>query len=292
MYDEELGKLTKQNVRIKWPHEAKNFTPWLSENLEQLSFALGFHLESLEVEKKAGPYKADILAQCAQDGCRAIIENQLAKANLQHLGQLVTYIAQLKAHHGVWVATGFNRTILNAIRMLNNRWPDSIGVFAVKLSLYRSKQGHFVPIFEVVGHPKLWEDPIAREFWAFSKSSNKASPVPVFDYGSSMRRGRFLIHEARLRVTQFFGANFVRVYVTGARNEPENEVFQRIGQVRESLASEFDRTELLAGPNPRFTTQFKVNSHEKRNWNRMAGWLDCQQMRYDRVLRNCLKSDY
>ncbi|MYC95454.1 MAG: hypothetical protein F4X14_10830 [Caldilineaceae bacterium SB0661_bin_32] len=288
MYDEELGRLKKRNVKKKWPHEAKNFTPWLSDNLELLSSALGFNLESPQVEKTAGPYRADILAHNAHDGRRTIIENQLARANLQHLGQLLAYIAHLKARYGVWVATGFNRTIRKAIRMLNRHWPDSTGVFAVKLGLYESGNGHFVPNLEIVEHPAWWNDPIALEFWTSFSSLRQSALAGILDSGSSMRRSRFPIEEAKLRVTQYFGASFVRVYVTGARNEAENDVFPRLNKYRESLNREFDKSELLAGPNPRFTTQCKVNSHERRNWNRMVDWLDNQRMRYERVLRNCL----
>lgn len=292
MYDEKLGRLTKLNVRNKWPHEAKNFTPWLSESLQQLSSVLGLSLECPQEEESAGPYKADILAQCTPDGRRAIVENQLARADLQHLGQLVTYVAELKAHYGVWVATSFNRSILNAIRMLNSRLPDSSGFFAVKLGLYGSRNGHLVPIFEIVEHPQWWQDPIARGFWGTFSSLRQTAPVPFFDSGSSMRRSRFPIDEASLRVTQYFAASFVRVYVTGARNEAEKEVFPRIERFRESLLGELDKSELLAGPNPRLTTQFKVNSHERRNWNRMVCWLDSQRMRYESVLRNCPKCEH
>ncbi len=41
----ELGSLEEVDLRQAWPHEARSFTPWLSENLEILSSVIGIPLE-------------------------------------------------------------------------------------------------------------------------------------------------------------------------------------------------------------------------------------------------------
>lgn len=40
-----LGRLVRVDAREIWQHEAHHFTPWLSQNIERLSEALGVELE-------------------------------------------------------------------------------------------------------------------------------------------------------------------------------------------------------------------------------------------------------
>ncbi len=288
MHDVTLGRLTKTNVRKKWPNEAGNFTPWLATNLDQLSCLLGIDLQFVAREKSAGPYRADILARRSWGNGLVIIENQLEKADLRHLGQLVAYAASLKAQDGVWIATKFNGALRSAIGMLNSQWPESAGFFSVKLSLFESEDGHFQPILDVVKHPKWWRDPLAVKFWTYFDARRPKGSDTTIDGSSSKRRRRFFVEGADLIVTQFFRADCVRVYITGNKGELDCNVFERIKPYRSSLLEELDGSELLAGRNPRFTTEFQVNSHSEENWDKMVDWLDSQRITYERVLRSTL----
>ena len=51
-----LDKLKKVELRDVWPHEAFDFTRWLSEepNLAILSSAVGIELELIETESSVG----------------------------------------------------------------------------------------------------------------------------------------------------------------------------------------------------------------------------------------------
>ena len=120
MYDSELGKLLKVPEREKWRDEEKDFSPWLEENLDQLSSVLDIDLDFVGREVHVGPYKADVLAQNARNGDLIVIENQLTRADPRHLGQLFTYVARLEARCGVWIAPNYWDTNLTAIRLLNN----------------------------------------------------------------------------------------------------------------------------------------------------------------------------
>ena len=48
----EFGRLEPVDLRTAWRHEALNFTPWLAENLDRLSQAVGIEmsLEDTEVQ--------------------------------------------------------------------------------------------------------------------------------------------------------------------------------------------------------------------------------------------------
>ena len=284
MYDKEFGKLTELSVREKWPDEEVDFTPWLAVNLDRLSSVVGLNLEFLESEKKAGRYQADTWARVRGKGGRVVVENQLDPANLQHLGQLVTYVSELKADYGVWIATRFNGTIRRALRTLNKHWPDSKGFFAVRLRLFCGGEGNHLPTLDVIEYPTGWSDPLARKFWDFYSDRLQGPLAPSFDDNSTMRRRRLPVKEANLRVTQYFMGNAVRVYVTGNAKEPDNEVFPRIMPFRRRIFDEVDRSDFLAGDNPRCTSEFRVLSHNKRNWDPMVRWLDGQGKRYVTIL--------
>lgn len=74
------------NIREVWPGEAKDFTPWLADNLETLSAHLeisDLELESSEVDGPGGR-RLDILAKDA-DGRNWAVENQYGEADHDHL---------------------------------------------------------------------------------------------------------------------------------------------------------------------------------------------------------------
>ena len=92
-----VGKLVPVPLRDVWAKEAKDFTTWLSNNLDVLSECLGLELTSLETEKSVGPFAADILAE-DRDGFHVVIENQLERTDHDHLGKLITYLSNLDAN--------------------------------------------------------------------------------------------------------------------------------------------------------------------------------------------------
>src|SRR5438105_529419 len=95
--DLNLGLLKTVSARIKWISESRDFTPWLAENINHLSHALGLELEVENTEVAVGPYSADILAKDTGTGKFVVIENQLEKTDHDHLGKAITYSSVLDA---------------------------------------------------------------------------------------------------------------------------------------------------------------------------------------------------
>ena len=135
-----LGALETADLRDAWKHEAHDFTPWLAENLDRLAGELGVELEKEDTEVHVGPYRADIVARTRVDDSRVVIENQLEEANLQHLGQVLAYLAGLDARIVVWIARGFDDAHLSAIRWLNDHTVDPYAFFAVRVRVVRNRQ--------------------------------------------------------------------------------------------------------------------------------------------------------
>ena len=87
-----LGKLERVDLRRAWAHEARDFTPWLSENLDLLSNELGIEKLELEgTEVQVHPFSADIVARRPQDGSRVLIEKPVGRTLCyMHLGHLMS----------------------------------------------------------------------------------------------------------------------------------------------------------------------------------------------------------
>lgn len=75
-----LGKIEKiDDLRSVWPHEALDFSKWLSqeENLALLSDSIGIDIVLEELESPVGGFSVDLYAAEEGTGRKIIIENQL-----------------------------------------------------------------------------------------------------------------------------------------------------------------------------------------------------------------------
>lgn len=153
-----LDKLKKVDLRDVWPHEALDFTKWLSEepNLAMLSSAIGIELELIETESSVGSFNVDIYAQEAGTGRKVIIENQLEGTNHDHLGKVITYAAGKGAEVVVWVVAGARDEHRQAIEWLNQHTDSDFGFFLVEIELWSIGDSLPAPRFSVVEQPNEW----------------------------------------------------------------------------------------------------------------------------------------
>ena len=153
-----LDKLEKVDLRDVWPHEALDFTKWLSEepNLALLSSAVGIELELLETESSVGSFNVDIYAQEAGTGRKVIIENQLEDTNHDHLGKVITYAAGKGAEVVIWVVARARDEHRQAIEWLNQHTDSDFGFFLVEVELWSIGDSLPAPRFSVVEQPNEW----------------------------------------------------------------------------------------------------------------------------------------
>ena len=156
--------IEKVDVRTRWPHEALDFTRWLSDNLHLLGAELGMNLELVQTEYPIGPFSLDILARELDEGVNVAIENQLECTDHSHLGQTLTYAAGCDARVAIWVAPEFTYEHAKALHRLNEWTRDGIRFYGVKVEIVKkSGDSPPEPRLRKVVYPGGWDREITLQ---------------------------------------------------------------------------------------------------------------------------------
>ena len=153
MGDDGIDDFEEVDPRSIWPNEARDFTPWLAENLERLSKILSFELELIEIEAKVGSGFVDITARAVGSQTRVIIENQLEETDDEHLARLLTYAAAYDAEIVIWIATHFTLRIRQTLDWLNQN-TSGPAFYGIHLRVLKIDESRPAPLFDVVVEPK------------------------------------------------------------------------------------------------------------------------------------------
>jgi hypothetical protein len=145
-----IGRIEKVDLREIWKNEAKDFTTWLSENLEVLSEVLGSNLTLVEREKSVGSFNVDILAE-DENGNSVVIENQLEKSDHDHLGKLLTYSINLEAKTAIWITPEPRQEHINVITWLNETTENQF--YLLKIEALKIGDSLPAPLFQAVAVP-------------------------------------------------------------------------------------------------------------------------------------------
>jgi hypothetical protein len=160
-----LGRLEPVPLREVWPHEAKDFTPWLAEpdNLALLAVTVGLgELRVQGTEVPVGSFYIDILARDIE-GHVVVIENQFGATDHTHLGQILTYLAgQEGSATVIWIAEAIREEHRAAIDWLNARTIEAFDFFAVEVETLRIGNSPPAPWFNIVAKPNNWSRGVGR----------------------------------------------------------------------------------------------------------------------------------
>ena len=152
-----LGTLKEiYDLREAWPHEAHDFTPWLSDNISRLGETLGINIIVEDTESAVGAFNVDIYARDADTDKRIIIENQLEDTDHDHLGKLITYASGKDAGIIDWVVKRARDEHRAAIEWLNSHTDEDVGFFLCELKLYQIGDSDMAPYFNVIEKPNNW----------------------------------------------------------------------------------------------------------------------------------------
>lgn len=153
-----------KDLRTVWPHEALDFTPWLSQddNISLLADAVEMDITVDETESSVGDFNVDIFASETGTDRKIIIENQLEDTNHDHLGKLITYASGKSADVVIWVVKHAREEHKAAIEWLNNHTDDNVGFFLCEIKLYRIGSSEPAVKFEVVERPNDWTKEVRK----------------------------------------------------------------------------------------------------------------------------------
>lgn len=286
-----FGELKNVALREVWSHEANDFTPWLAENMERLSDAIGIPMELEGTEVEVKQFSADIVARNPSDDSRVLIENQLESSDHTHLGQILTYLAGVQARTVVWIARNFHDSHRSAIRWLNDHTAEPFAFFAVRVRVVQIADSPMVPLFEVLERPSAWDRSVRetidtsefrRQFWAHYSKRHPDDGVPP---GCATSSFWVWIKSAELNLSPYLANGSVGVWVRGRRREPAEEVRERIlaweEDIRDALGVEIgDGTSWGSFAN----SHYSVDTKNRANWTDMADWLHDRICEYRRVL--------
>ncbi|MHC6203087.1 hypothetical protein ACYULU_07820 [Breznakiellaceae bacterium SP9] len=129
---ETLGKFEAEELRKYWPHEEKDFTPWLAKNIDELAKVIKVDsIEVVNIEFPVGKYFADIVGKInnGQENINVVVENQLEKSDHDHLGKIITYASGLDSNFIIWICKEVEDEHRAAIDWLNKNTIDTISFF-------------------------------------------------------------------------------------------------------------------------------------------------------------------
>jgi hypothetical protein len=153
-----LGRVHFVPVRDVWPNEASSFTPWLLQNETILGDLLGIEVSLVQNESKVGDFSLDLLGTNLSDDTPLIVENQLARTDHSHLGQLLTYAGGLEPSTIVWIATEFRDEHRAALDWLNEVTDEQTHFFGVVVKAIRVDDSAPAPWLELVVKPNEWSE--------------------------------------------------------------------------------------------------------------------------------------
>lgn len=151
----EIGRIRYVDLKEVWPDEARSFTPWLRDNSDVIGDLLGMELE-FTAEHAVGKFSLDLFGHEVGTGQRVIVENQLAKSDHTHLGQLLTYAGGTEPSHVVWIAKEIREEHRAALEWLNHRTDSSTMFFGLELKAIRIGDSPAAPILDLVVEPNQW----------------------------------------------------------------------------------------------------------------------------------------
>lgn len=288
-----LGTLNEvTDLRTVWPHEALNFTPWVADNIEILSNAVGLDITVDEIESSVGDFNVDIYASETGTDRKIIIENQLEDTDHDHLGKLITYASGKSADVIIWIVRHAREEHKAAIEWLNNHTDDKIGFFLCEIKLFQIGNSPIAPTFEIVERPNDWVKEVKKkelnsprhhkrmEYWTafndyafknneFAKQFRKRKPST--DHWMTLSIGSSAAH-LDITMIQKRNENGVELYISD-----DKELFRSLYEKKNSIENEtgitFDWQELPEKKASRIIVLNPADFDDQTKWSEQFEWI-------------------
>jgi hypothetical protein len=304
-----LGRLEQVALRDYWAQEHTEFTPWLAapDNLKLLGDAIGRELEPQGQEVGVGPFRADILCRDLATDQLVLVENQVEQTDHVHLGQILTYVAGLKAKTIVWIAREFREEHRAALDWLNENTSDEIEFYGVQIELWRIGVSPPAPRFLVVAHPNEWTRDVRERvraptdltpaqagraaFWAALADHLRRSGSrrrPPRDGGSAFREWPVGASAFKLVVAAppTHGVVRVQLVLYGPSRRERFSALRRDGAALErELAMSLDWRELPEKKESKVRVEHPCDFADPSGWEPALAWVATTLDAFDRVFR-------
>ncbi len=299
----DLGTLKEVSLREAWSHEAHSFTPWLADNLDRLSTAIGIPLELEGQEVSVESFSADILARNPQNDTRVLIENQLEQTDHTHLGQILTYLAGLEAQVVIWVASSFRDPHLSAVKWLNDHTVAPFAFFAVQVKAVRIDDSPIAPLFEIVAKPNDWDRQIQKQvrstgelselskwrlrFWEHLLTRHPEQEE--WDGRSATSSHWRQVPNTDIWVSIYISKKEVGLFVRGWRSTDREVVFRQLEPHQENLEKSLGVPIGNGGKSGYFFSQKSIGDlTDESCWSEKVDWLHQMQDLYVSNLKEVL----
>lgn len=303
-----LARLEDRPLSEAWLHEEHVFSPWLAANLDGLSEVIGIPLEFEDREVRVHEFRADLLLRNPEDDTRILVENQLARADHRHLGQILTYLAGLDVSVVVWIAEDFREAHLSAINWLNEHTSAEFSFFAIKLRVVRIGDSPLAPILDVVAKPNEWE----RQLQAQAPKANEMSSLGQFrrDFWDAYLTAHpedaelgvaptaassvwiSVEPDAALNVALWVGRTKTGLFIRGPRGTSDGgDLVDRFEPVIEPLTERLG-TSYGRGTGGHFWgKQRRIDMTDRANWPDAIEWLHMEATRYVTALKELMTEE-
>lgn len=300
----ELSRLQKVELNEIWETEPQHFTPWLAEehNLNLLGDTLGLELELHAVEYPSGEFRADIICN-NEDETVVLIENQLGDTDHKHLGQILTYSANLEANTVVWIAKKFRDEHKEALDRLNKITDDEYSYFGVEINVWKIDNSKPAPMFDVVSKPndsspKFTQNRLndwKTNFWYHlnEKFNEKNLSYTIKTPGSynsvQFGLGNSNEYSMRVRISKQLKRISVHLALTG---DDAKSYYNLLKEEKEDIETKIDG-ELEWRPAGKTSYVLALNKEETdprnaEDWKAQHDWITSKMVTFDDVFRKRL----
>ncbi len=310
-----IGEINRISIRDEFPDEARNFTPWLKENLHYIDEKLDLNFQDeVDSEVSVGRYFCDILAH-DHDGRRIVIENQFGHADHDHLGKILTYAAGLEANILIWIAEDFLPEHIAALNWLNSIASDdnSPSFFALKINLIKIDDSRSALEVNPIVRPDQWARQVKTSRISREKTG-KAKKYHEFwthfiQYFDSIKTGfktrtppydswiNFPSVKPGIQFTfRFWKGKFptIQLEIFGGTQDENKIIFDKLQTHQSELDSKFPELKWYDNPENKYKSihyyRDKEYDFSEEDRNDVMEWLSENMQEFERTLNITLQN--